>query len=410
MMFENKTLVELSHAGGLFSDGDWVESKDQDPEGTVRLIQLADIGDGRFRDRSSRFVTPEKVEELGGTYLRPGDVLIARMPEPLGRACVFPDIGRRAITAVDVCIFRPGGDANPQYVAHMVNAPQFRSNVFALQSGTTRKRISRKNLGTIGLPVPSREEQDAIVEEIEKQFTHLDAATAALFHASQKLKNYVASVLRAAVSPPNESWGKASIDQLVDRVTVGHVGPMKHEYQPEGVPFLRSQNVRPNRFDSTGLKYISPQFHEKLNKSRLHPGDVVVVRSGSVGTACVIPEGVCEANCSDLVVIKRPRDVRGKFLAFFLNSLAQKQVAEGTVGVALRHFNTKSVAAIEVAVPSLEEQDLIIARTDAILSTADQLNEQLVVQMARAKRLRESILHVASSGRPVSATSGALAS
>ncbi|MDM2059987.1 restriction endonuclease subunit S, partial [Mycobacteroides abscessus] len=89
---------------GLFVDGDWVESKDQDPDGDVRLIQLADVGDGVFRDRSSRFLTSEKAKELRCTFLEPGDVLVARMPEPLGRACIFPGVGQPAVTAVDVCI------------------------------------------------------------------------------------------------------------------------------------------------------------------------------------------------------------------------------------------------------------------------------------------------------------------
>lgn len=49
---------------------------------------------------------------------------------------------------------------------------------------------------------------------------------------------------------------------------------MKGEYIQEGIPFLRSQNVRENRFDSEGLKYVSRQFHEFLSKSQLNLGDV----------------------------------------------------------------------------------------------------------------------------------------
>jgi type I restriction enzyme S subunit len=40
------TLQAIVGPGGILTDGDWVERKDQDPEGDVRLIQLADIGDG----------------------------------------------------------------------------------------------------------------------------------------------------------------------------------------------------------------------------------------------------------------------------------------------------------------------------------------------------------------------------
>ena len=74
---------------GLFNDGDWVETKDQDPDGDVRLIQLADIGDGVFRNRSQRFLTSDKAAELGCTFLERGDLLIARMPKPLVRLYPF---------------------------------------------------------------------------------------------------------------------------------------------------------------------------------------------------------------------------------------------------------------------------------------------------------------------------------
>jgi type I restriction enzyme S subunit len=80
----------IDYNTGVFKDGDWVESKDQDPKGEVRLIQLADIGDGEFLNRSNRYMSSMKADKLGCTYLCKGDLLIARMPEPLGRACIFP--------------------------------------------------------------------------------------------------------------------------------------------------------------------------------------------------------------------------------------------------------------------------------------------------------------------------------
>src|SRR5712672_282910 len=88
------TIEELIASNGVFIDGDWVETKDQDPNGSVRLIQLADIGDGNFRDRSARFLTGNKAQELSRTFLQQGDILVARMPEPLGRCCIFPLEGK----------------------------------------------------------------------------------------------------------------------------------------------------------------------------------------------------------------------------------------------------------------------------------------------------------------------------
>jgi type I restriction enzyme S subunit len=97
---------------------------------------------------------------------------------------------------------------------------------------------------------------------------------------------------------------KAKLKDLCDRITVGHVGPMADKYTADGVPFLRSQNIAPFRLCMDDIKFVPRSFHEKLSKSALHPGDVVVVRTGYPGTACVIPTSLPESNCADLVVIK----------------------------------------------------------------------------------------------------------
>ncbi|MDQ7074088.1 MAG: hypothetical protein Q9O24_02820 [Gammaproteobacteria bacterium] len=82
----------------LFCDGDWVESKDQDEEGNTRLIQLGDIGDGVFLNRSNRYMNNIQFSKLRCTELKKEDILIARMPDPIGRACLFPNEDQRCVT------------------------------------------------------------------------------------------------------------------------------------------------------------------------------------------------------------------------------------------------------------------------------------------------------------------------
>jgi len=193
------TIGELVGSAGVFVDGDWIETKDQDPNGEVRLIQLADIGDGTFLNRSHRFLTLPTANRLGCTFLQEGDLLVARLFDPLGRATIFPGDKRRSITVLDVCIIRLGpGGADHRWLMWTVNSPAIRESIAVLQGGTTRKRISRSNLAGIKVPVPPFAEQERIVAEIEKQFTRLDAAVAALSRAKAKLKRYRAAVLKAA--------------------------------------------------------------------------------------------------------------------------------------------------------------------------------------------------------------------
>ncbi len=166
------TLPQLVTADGHFVDGDWVESKDQDPGGEVRLTQLADVGDGVWRDRSARFLTTQKAGELRCTLLEADDVLIARMPDPLGRACLFPGADRPCVTVVDVCIVRLDRDyVSAKWLSHALNAPSSRARVKALERGSTRKRISRRNLGTIPIALPPRAEQTRVAAEIERLLT-----------------------------------------------------------------------------------------------------------------------------------------------------------------------------------------------------------------------------------------------
>lgn len=138
----------------VFTDGDWVESKDQDPRGNVRLIQLADIGDGLWLNKSRKYMNSETVLRLKCTKLEPGDVLVARMPDPLGRACIFPGLADDAVTAVDVCVIRPNPNTlNSVWLAAALNHPRIRSKISNLATGATRQRISRINLATLEIPM-----------------------------------------------------------------------------------------------------------------------------------------------------------------------------------------------------------------------------------------------------------------
>jgi len=164
--WKETTLGEIG-SEGMFADGDWVESKDQDPNGEYRLLQLADIGDCRFLNKSNRWLNFEQFQRLGCTELKPEDILIARMPDPIARACLLPADLPTCATVVDVAILRCGPKFNPRFLVLLINDSKFRSAAAALLTGTTRQRISRSNLSAIGLTLPSATEQRRIVDVIE---------------------------------------------------------------------------------------------------------------------------------------------------------------------------------------------------------------------------------------------------
>lgn len=162
---EDASLKEISD---VFVDGDWIESKDQSVSG-IRLIQTGNIGQAHFRsnDERARYISSETFTRLNCTEVRPGDVLISRLPDPVGRACLIPDIGSRMITAVDCTVVRPSSALLPQFLVLITLTSRYRAQVRERISGTTRDRISRKNLGEIRVPVPTVSEQKEITQQLD---------------------------------------------------------------------------------------------------------------------------------------------------------------------------------------------------------------------------------------------------
>ncbi len=125
---------------------------------------------------------------------------------------------------------------------------------------------------------------------------------------------------------------------------------------------LRSQNIKPYALDFNNLKFISSQFHNKIQKSSLNSGDIVIVRTGSPGTACVIPENMGELNCSDLVIVTpNVSKINPYFLSFYFNSIAAHYVNSQLVGAVQQHFNVGSAKRMEIKIPTLQEQEEIVS-------------------------------------------------
>jgi type I restriction enzyme S subunit len=185
--WEVKTLLELAEGKKeLFDDGDWIEAEFLTDSG-IRLVQTGNIGEGTFADKQAKkYISAESFNKLGCKELQVGDILICRLAEPAGRACILPDIGeQRLITAVDVTIFRPPVSvADRRFLVHMFNTPQWFEAVSERCGGTTRTRIARGQLGKMKIKLPAVREQSAIAEVL----TDMDGEIAALEQRREKTR------------------------------------------------------------------------------------------------------------------------------------------------------------------------------------------------------------------------------
>jgi type I restriction enzyme S subunit len=183
-----------------------------------------------------------------------------------------------------------------------------------------------------------------------------------------------------------DDWRDVTLEQVADELTVGHVGPMASEYVEAGIPMLRSMNVDPLVINTKDLKFITPEFHQRIQKSRLSPGDVVIVRTGKPGACAVIPNWLPTANCSDLVIVRCGPELDNRFLAYYVNTVAASHVSAHLVGAVQQHFNVGSARTLRLRLPPLAEQKAIAAVLGA-LDDKIELNRRMnatLEAMARA--------------------------
>lgn len=386
------TLVDIISNGGLLCDGDWIEKKDQDVRGKVRLIQLADIGDGEFKDKSSKYITLETAERLHCTFLEKGDILIARLPEPLGRACIFPLEGAY-ITAVDIAILRIKDiSINPQYIMYLINSSTFRSQIKQYESGTTRKRVSRKNLEKIEFSLPNLEIQNRIVARIEELFSKFDKAVDTLKTTKEQLAVYRQAVLKDAFSDFEK---KDSIRNLTMVVTSGSRGWAKY-YSNSGALFVRIGNLTHSGIDIDfrDIQHITPPDNAEGVRTRLQPNDVLVSITADLGSIGFVSEKVEEAYINQHIALVRFQNpVQGRFMAWYLRSeygqkdLLKNKRGGGKLGLGLDDIRDTPVPIVD-DITATE----IVDKVEEQLSVCDSIEKTVDTALAQADAMRQSIL------------------
>jgi len=149
------TVSTLDCCCRTIQDGDWIETKDQGGS-SYRLLQISNIGTGSFRETGKyRYITDETFDRLRCTEILPGLILVSRMPDPVGRAWLVTAMPWRAVTVVDVAILEVDPTKlDAAFCAYYLNSPQNLAHAAAQASGTTRLRITRRNLAQFPIPKP----------------------------------------------------------------------------------------------------------------------------------------------------------------------------------------------------------------------------------------------------------------
>jgi restriction endonuclease S subunit len=389
--------------------GSNLKTEHYQPSG-VRVIRLQNIADGRFDDSDKAFITEEHAQKLSRHGARPGDVLIASMGDTLPRVCIVPPKIRSAIVKADCFRLRTHQGISPDFVAHMLSAPQTRQLASTQIAGVGRPRLNLRKVSALTIPIPPAAEQDRIVTAVEEQFSRLDAGIAALQRAQRNQKRSRAVVLDAAVSgklmeTSDDCWEELTLGELVDDIQAGKSFKCEE---------------RPADLDEWGVVKVSAmtwgRFRESENKTivdnrrvdprfEIHPGDLLVSRSNTVeyvGAAVLVDKCRPQLLLSDKSIRLVPNaKVLPEWLLISLRtSFGRRYIESVATGTSdsMRNISQPKLRALKVMLPPIDIQARLIAEVDRIMSQMERLDESLNGIRRSAQALRSSILSAAFSG------------
>ena len=382
----------------VFADGDWVESKDQSPEG-VRLIQTGNVGEGYFKDRAekARYISEATFKRLRCTEIFEGDCLVSRLPDPVGRTCILPQTEERMITAVDCTIVRFKPDqVLPAFFNLYSQSADYLRTVAEECTGTTRNRISRSKLALTPIPVPPLAEQQRIVGLLDEAFEDLATAKANAEKNLQNARALFESHLQSVFAQRGTGWVVRSVTEIARHSLGKMLDKAKNKGEPQ--PYLRNINVRWFAFDLSDLLQM-PFLPTETDKYTAIKGDVLICEGGYPGRAAIWNEDYPIYFQKALHRVRFHEPEHNKWFVYYLSSQdASGELKQNFSGTGIQHFTGEVLARFQVPLPPLTELRRAVSKFDALSEESQRLASLYERKLAALEALKKSLLHEAFSG------------
>lgn len=363
------------------------------------------VKSGELRDRiiyeTEESISKEGLAASSAKLFPKGTVCIALYGATVGRLGI---LGVDAATNQAVCGIFPDSRLEPRYLYRFLESR--RRDLIDQGKGGAQSNISQAIVRDIPIPLPPFTEQQRIVEEIEKQFTRLDVAVAALKRVRANLKRYRAAAIQGCLAHTESLADVRLLRELIQGLQQGWSPKCDLTRDPslEEWAIIATTAVQPLRYDDKQAKplpaALKPRYHIEIKE-----GDFLMTRKGPrrrAGVSCLVRSTRPRLMICDTVYRFRcSQDVFPPFLEIALNSpqvvseIDSRKSGISDSGVSLTH---KKLGTIPIPLPPLPEQQRIVVEIELCLSVADKLERLVDTNLQRAKNLHQSILKRAFSG------------
>ena len=160
-------------------------------ESGIPLLRSQNIHFDGLRMQDVARISPSLHEELAGTHVKPGDVLLNITGASIGRTCSVPDDFAEGNVNQHVCIIRPSKTLLlPKLLAAYLSTPMMQREIQVEQSGASREGLTLQSIRSFRVIVPPPSEQRAIVEYLDRATAEIDAAIARARRQMELVEEY----------------------------------------------------------------------------------------------------------------------------------------------------------------------------------------------------------------------------
>lgn len=246
----------------------------------------------------------------------------------------------------------------------------------ALNTTVTIPSLTKANLLDIAIELPTIDQQHMIVSLLDKVSSLISLRKQQLAKLDELVKSRFVEMFGAETD--FAKWPCCTVREVA-AVCVGVVIRPTQYYTSEGIPAFRSLNIGEMQVNDNNWVFFTEEGHQKNQKSIIRKNDVLVVRSGAPGTACVATEKYDGYNAVD-IIIARPDNTRinSTFLAMFTNlPHGMNQIKEKTGGAAQQHFNVSGYKSLKLILPPIIFQNEFASFVEKINNSRLTIQESL---------------------------------
>ena len=323
----------------------------------------------RIETISNRTVDRDKMGYAGITditkysdyVLQDGDILMSHINSEthLGKVARYEKYeGETIIHGMNLLCLRPNKNlVDSRYAFYYLSSEAFLHQIPRI----TKKSVNQASFNVAALkeltfPISSMEVQQPVADILDKANELIALRKEQLAKLDELVKARFIELF--GTETEFDKWPCCTIGDVAD-VCVGVVIKPTQYYTDKGIPAFRSLNIGEMHVKDSDWVYFTEDGHQKNQKSVVHKNDVLVVRSGAPGTACVATEKYDGYNAVDIIIAHPDNSkVNSIFLAAFTNMPhGMNQIRERTGGAAQQHFNVGGYKAMRLIMPSIELQN-----------------------------------------------------